>query len=118
MNNSGSFSVFYDNSGRPQVNAAEANIKKPEWLNLISNYHNLGNNPRIGNSVLDGDFYGLDDLETENPKVIAGWIDVWSNWITKFDIDGICQLYILACKRDIPIKIIWIEALHVTPFQI
>ena len=80
--------IFYDNSGRPQVNAAEANIKKPEWLNLISNYHNLGNNPRIGNSVLDGDFFGLDDLETENPKVISGWIDVWSSWITKFDIDG------------------------------
>jgi len=80
--------IYYDNSGRPQVNAAEANIKKPDWLNLISNYHNLGNNPRIGNSVLDGDFFGLDDLETENPKVISGWIDVWSTWITKFDIDG------------------------------
>lgn len=80
--------VYYDNSGRPQVSAAEANIKKPDWLNLISNYHNLGNNPRIGNTVLDGDFFGLDDLETENPKVISGWIDVWTNWITKFDIDG------------------------------
>ena len=80
--------IYYDNSGRPQVSAAEANIKKPEWLNLLSNYHNLGNNPSIGNSVLDGDFYGLDDLETENPKVISGWIDVWSSWITKFDIDG------------------------------
>jgi glycosidase len=80
--------IYYDSNGRPQVSAAEANIKKPEWLNLLSNYHNLGNNPSIGNSVLDGDFYGLDDLETENPKVISGWIDVWSNWITKFDIDG------------------------------
>ena len=80
--------IYYDNSGRPQVNAAEASIKKPEWLNLISNYHNLGNNPSIGNSVQDGDFFGLDDLETENPKVISGWIDVWTNWITKFDIDG------------------------------
>lgn len=80
--------IYYDNSGRPQVSAAEANIKKPDWLNLISNYHNLGNNPRIGNTVLDGDFFGLDDLETENPKVISGWIDVWTNWITKFDIDG------------------------------
>lgn len=80
--------IYYDKSGRPQVNTSEANIKKPDWLNLISNYHNLGNNPSIGNSVLDGDFFGLDDLETENPKVVSGWIDVWSNWITKFDIDG------------------------------
>ena len=80
--------IYYDNSGRPQVNAAEANIKKPEWLNLLSNYHNLGNNPSIGNMVTDGDFFGLDDLETENPKVISGWIELWSSWITKFDIDG------------------------------
>lgn len=80
--------IYYDGIGRPQVSAAEANIKKPDWLNLISNYHNLGDNPSIGNSVQDGDFYGLDDLETENPKVVNGWIDLWSSWITKFDIDG------------------------------
>ena len=80
--------IYYDSMGRPQVSAAEANIKKPDWLNLISNYHNLGDNPFIGNSVQDGDFYGLDDLETENQKVVNGWIDLWSGWITKFDIDG------------------------------
>ena len=79
--------IYYEN-GRPVVGAAEANIKKPDWLNQVSNYHNLGNNPSSGNLVLDGDFFGLDDLATENPKVISGWIDVWSNWITKFDIDG------------------------------
>jgi len=80
--------IYYDSMGRPQVSAADANIKKPDWLNLISNYHNLGNNPSIGNAVQDGDFFGLDDLETENPKVINGWVDLWSSWITKFDIDG------------------------------
>jgi len=80
--------IYYDSMGRPQVSAADANIKKPDWLNLISNYHNLGNDPSIGNAVQDGDFFGLDDLETENPKVINGWVDLWSSWITKFDIDG------------------------------
>ena len=80
--------IYYDSMGRPQVSAADANIKKPDWLNLISNYHNLGNDPLIGNAVQDGDFFGLDDLETENPKVINGWVDLWSSWITKFDIDG------------------------------
>ena len=80
--------VIYYVNGKPTVTASEANIKKPDWLNLLSNYHNLGNNPTIGNPVTDGDFFGLDDLETENPKVINGWIDVWSSWITKFDIDG------------------------------
>ena len=80
--------IYYDSMGRPQVSSADANIKKPDWLNLISNYHNLGNDPSIGNAVQDGDFFGLDDLETENPKVINGWVDLWSSWITKFDIDG------------------------------
>ena len=80
--------IYYDSMGRPQVSAADANIKKPDWLNLISNYHNLGNDPSIGNAVQDGDFFGLDDLETENTKVINGWVDLWSSWITKFDIDG------------------------------
>ena len=80
--------IYYDSMGKPQVSAADANIKKPDWLNLISNYHNLGNDPSIGNAVQDGDFFGLDDLETENPKVINGWVDLWSSWITKFDIDG------------------------------
>ena len=80
--------IYYDSMGRPQVSAADANIKKPDWLNLISNYHNLGNDPSIGNAVQDGDFFGLDDLETENPKVVNGWVDLWSSWITNFDIDG------------------------------
>jgi len=79
--------IYYEND-KPVVSATEANIKKPDWLNSLSNYHNLGNNPSKANPVLDGDFYGLDDLKTEDPKVINGWIDLWSNWITKFDIDG------------------------------
>ena len=79
--------IYYEND-KPVVSATEANIKKPDWLNSLSNYHNFGNNPSKANPVLDGDFYGLDDLKTEEPKVINGWIDLWSNWITKFDIDG------------------------------
>jgi glycosidase len=79
--------IYYEN-GEPKVSKAEASIKKPNWLNAISNYHNLGNNPVRGNAVLDGDFFGLDDLATEKEVVIKGWIDIWSTWITKFDIDG------------------------------
>ena len=79
--------IYYEN-GKPKVDKAEANIKKPDWLNSISNYHNLGNNPLQGNSILDGDFSGLDDLATEKEAVINGWIELWSQWITKFDIDG------------------------------
>ncbi len=80
--------IYYEN-GKPVISAADSNIKKPDWLNLISNYHNIGDNPSVGNSVTDGDFFGLDDLKTENPAVVNGWIELWSSWITKFDIDGL-----------------------------
>ena len=79
--------IYYENS-KPKVNKSEEKVKKPDWLNSISNYHNLGDNPVRGNSILDGDFFGLDDLATEKEAVINGWIDLWSLWITKFDIDG------------------------------
>ena len=64
------------------------NIKKPAFLNDITNYHNRGDSNWSGTSVLDGDFFGLDDVFTQKPEVVKGWIDVWSGWITKFGIDG------------------------------
>lgn len=70
------------------VDAVNVNIKKPAFLNDITNYHNRGDSNWSGTSVLDGDFYGLDDIFTEKPEVVKGWIEVWSNWITKFGIDG------------------------------
>ena len=73
---------------KPSVDAASANIKKPAFLNDITNYHNRGDSNWSGTSVFDGDFFGLDDVFTEKPEVVKGWIDVWSNWITKFGIDG------------------------------
>ena len=79
--------IYYEN-GKPKVSKAEEKSKKPEWLNSISNYHNLGDNPVQGNAILDGDFFGLDDLATEKETVINGWVDLWSEWITKFEIDG------------------------------
>ena len=35
-----------------------------------------------------GDFVGLDDLYTENPKVVDGFIDIYGAWIDKDGIDG------------------------------
>jgi glycosidase len=35
-----------------------------------------------------GDFSGLDDLMTENPRVVQGFIDIFGAWIDKYDIDG------------------------------
>jgi glycosidase len=73
---------------KPSVDAANANIKKPAFLNDLTNYHNRGDSNWSGTSVLDGDFIGLDDVFTQKPEVVKGWIDVWSSWITKFGIDG------------------------------
>ncbi len=82
-------SVNYSFPHKPVVDAAKKNIKNPAWLNDLTNYHNRGNSTFSGTSIGDGDFYGLDDLFTEKPEVVAGWIEVWSGWITKFDIDGL-----------------------------
>ncbi|MDP1719897.1 MAG: alpha-amylase family glycosyl hydrolase [Candidatus Nanopelagicaceae bacterium] len=73
----------------PNIPAAYARIKRPAWLNDVTNYHNRGDSTFSGESSLDGDFFGLDDLFTEKPAVINGWITVWSDWITKFNIDGL-----------------------------
>jgi glycosidase len=35
-----------------------------------------------------GDFVGLDDVMTENPRVIAGMIEIFGSWIDKFKVDG------------------------------
>jgi glycosidase len=75
--------VIYYDGVKPKVLSSEANSKKPEWLNNLNNYHNLGNSQGI-----TGDFFGLDDIATENPAVVVGWIKVWTEWINKFDIDG------------------------------
>ena len=72
----------------PFVSSYYKNIKKPAWLNDVTNYHNRGDSTFSGESNLYGDFVGLDDLFTEKPQVVQGMIDLWSSWITKFDIDG------------------------------
>src|SRR6476659_4903594 len=35
-----------------------------------------------------GDFVGLDDVFTENPRVVRGMIDIYDNWIDRFGVDG------------------------------
>ena len=72
----------------PFVSNYYKNIKKPAWLNDPRNYHNRGDSTFSGESSTFGDFFGLDDLFTERPEVVQGWVQVWSDWITKFDIDG------------------------------
>ncbi|MDX2298500.1 MAG: alpha-amylase family glycosyl hydrolase, partial [Xanthomonadaceae bacterium] len=72
----------------PFVRAAEAHVKVPDWLNDPIYYHNRGNSLWKGESALGGDFAGLDDLFTEHPRVLAGMIDIYKDWITRYRVDG------------------------------
>lgn len=72
----------------PYVPAGEENVKSPAWLNDPRYYHNRGDSNWVGESALYGDFSGLDDLLTEDPRVLAGFIEIYGDWIEKFRIDG------------------------------
>ena len=73
------------------IPAEAKNLKKPAWLNTLSNYHNVGDMGScwgVGNCTKLGDFYGLDDLATEKPLVWKGWAQVYSKWLTDYGISG------------------------------
>ncbi len=63
----------------PYVPQGEQHAKAPDWLNDPIYYHNRGNSTFSGESSTFGDFSGLDDLFTENPRVV---------WIDEYGIDG------------------------------
>jgi alpha-amylase len=71
----------------PFVPAGEP-AKVPDWLNDVTLYHNRGNTTFTGEDSYYGDFFGLDDLFTEHPRVVRGMIDVYRAWIRDFGIDG------------------------------
>jgi glycosidase len=72
----------------PFVPADEEHIKVPAWLNDPIYYHNRGDSTFSGESSEMGDFVGLDDLMTENPRVVQGFIDIYGKWIDDFGVDG------------------------------
>ncbi|MFZ8985461.1 MAG: alpha-amylase family glycosyl hydrolase [Steroidobacteraceae bacterium] len=72
----------------PFVPEPEREVKVPAWLNDPIWYHNRGNTTFSGESSTMGDFVGLDDLMTENPRVVAGFIDIFGDWIDRYAIDG------------------------------
>jgi glycosidase len=72
----------------PFVPAGEEHVKVPEWLNDPIYYHNRGNSTFRGESSTMGDFGGLDDVMTENPRVVAGFIEIFGAWIDAYGIDG------------------------------
>lgn len=71
----------------PVVRPDDADLKVPSWLNDPTLYHNRGNSTWSGASVTYGDFDGLDDIMTEHPTVVDGFVDVYQGWID-LGIDG------------------------------
>lgn len=71
----------------PVIAAADEDVKVPAWLNDPTLYHNRGDSTWAGESVTFGDFVGLDDLMTEHPTVVDGFVDVYQDWID-LGIDG------------------------------
>lgn len=66
---------------------ADETVKVPAWLNDPTLYHNRGDSTFAGESAEYGDFVGLDDLFTTQPKVRDGMIDVYKTW-AEMGIDG------------------------------
>ncbi|MGL6279577.1 MAG: alpha-amylase family glycosyl hydrolase, partial [Gaiella sp.] len=75
----------------PVILPSDRNAKKPAWLNNPLRYHNRGEIDFGGCNVIcfeQGDFFGLDDLFTEQPVVVQGLAEVHGSWITRFGVDG------------------------------
>ncbi len=72
----------------PFVPKPERDVKVPAWLNDPIYYHNRGNSTFAGESSTYGDFFGLDDLFTEHPRVRAGMIAIFRDWIRRYHVDG------------------------------
>jgi glycosidase len=72
----------------PLIPAGSENLKTPSWLNNIDVYHNQGDSHWAGESSVRGDFAGLDDVDTNNDKVVAGMIDIYKDIIDEFKPDG------------------------------
>ncbi len=66
----------------------DATVKSPDWLDDPTVYHNRGDSTFDGESAYYGDFFGLDDLFTEDPRVVEGMIELYSDIISRYDIAG------------------------------
>jgi len=72
----------------PFVMDGEENIKTPMWLNDPKYYNNQGDSFWEGESAIYGDFAGLDDINTRDPFVVQGMIEIFQNIINEFKPDG------------------------------
>jgi neopullulanase len=79
---------YPDHAYTPYIPKGLEHAKVPDWLNDISLYHNRGNSTFEGESSTMGDFVELDDVKTEDPHAVAGFIQIYGAWIDKYGVDG------------------------------
>lgn len=72
----------------PLIPAGDEHIKSPAWLNNINFYHNQGDSFWEGESAIRGDFAGLDDINTNDEKVVQGMLDIYKQLVDEFKPDG------------------------------
>ena len=76
---------------QPLVLPRNRQLKRPAWLNQVTRYHNRGDITFDSCSTAcfeQGDFFGLDDIFTEQPFVVDGLAKVFGAWIRQFKVDG------------------------------
>jgi len=82
----------------PIVLPADRHAKKPDWLNDVTRYHDRGDIDFGSCNVTcfeQGDFYGLDDLFTEQPAVVSGLAKIYADWIARYLAGLDCRLDVL-----------------------
>jgi glycosidase len=73
------------------LDSEQRKTKRPSWLNQVVRYHNRGDIDFSSCGSLcfeQGDFFGLDDLFTEQPFVVDGLAQLWGDWIRRYKLDG------------------------------
>ena len=89
MNHTGDV-IRYNGSGKAAIPAGRENAKNPAWLNKLTNYHNRGDVQDWNDKfwAQNGDFFGLDDIKTENAEVVNGFADIYAKWINEYGVDA------------------------------
>ncbi|ALS97964.1 pullulanase-type alpha-1,6-glucosidase [Lacimicrobium alkaliphilum] len=77
-----------ENPYSPFIPQGLEQAKSPAWLNNPEYYNNQGDSTFSGESSVYGDFFGLDDLNTRDPQVVQGMIDIFKGWISDLKING------------------------------
>ncbi len=66
----------------------DAGAKSPDWLDDPIYYHNRGDSTFRDENSYYGDFFGLDDLFTEQPVVVDNLIALYADIVARYDVAG------------------------------